>query len=303
MQAPTSRTESFTSAGLQCAADVWLPAGEGPAPAIVMAHGFGSPRKLRLPAYAERLAAAGYVVVVFDYRYFGDSDGEPRQLLDIKAQLDDWRAALRFARGLERVDAARIVAWGTSFAGGHVLTIAASGEPLAAVIAQVPHVSGPAAVRSTGLRQAARLLPTAVLDRLGALVGRPPRYLESVGAQGERAVMTSPDAAPALERLTAASGLAEGDYPQTVVARVLTTLPFYSPGRRAGAITCPVLFQLATDDAITPTGVAQRAARRIPHATIRSYQGGHFDPYVPPLFEPVIADQLAFLAEAVPVTA
>ncbi len=120
---------SFDSHGVSCAATVYRaePLTAGPVPVIVMAHGFGSVRALRLYSYAERFAAAGYAVVVFDYRGFGDSEGEPRQLLDISMQHQDWRAALAFARTLEDVDADRVVAWGTSFAGGHVLTLAGRG--------------------------------------------------------------------------------------------------------------------------------------------------------------------------------
>lgn len=84
-----------------------------------MGHGFGTPRALCLYRYAEEFAQVGYIVVVFDYRYFSESDGEPRQLLDIKKQLEDRRQALAFTRRLEGVDPHRIVGWGTSFAGGH----------------------------------------------------------------------------------------------------------------------------------------------------------------------------------------
>jgi hypothetical protein len=52
-------------------------------------------------AYPERFAAARIAALAFDYRHFGDSDGEPRQLLDIGRQLEDWRAALVFVRSLE----------------------------------------------------------------------------------------------------------------------------------------------------------------------------------------------------------
>ena len=51
---------------------------------IVMAHGLGGTRRMRLTAFAERFVAEGYACLVFDYRYFGDSEGQPRQLLDIK---------------------------------------------------------------------------------------------------------------------------------------------------------------------------------------------------------------------------
>ncbi len=297
-------TTSFDSHGVPCAATVYRaePRRAGPVPVIVMAHGFGSVRALRLFAYAERFAAAGYTVVVFDYRGFGDSEGEPRQLLDVSMQHQDWRAALALARTLEDVDAERIVAWGTSFAGGHVLTLAGQGESFAAVIAQVPHVSGPAAVRATGLRASARLMPAALRDQVGAVRGREPVYVNLVGQPGETAVMTSPDAASALQRLTDDSGIERGVYREDVAARIALKIGFYSPGRRASRITCPVLVQIAQHDAITPRAVAEKTAARIPRSTVHVYECGHFDPYVEPNFSRVIADQLAFLHAHVPLS-
>jgi hypothetical protein len=56
-----------------------------------------------LAPYAERFARAGIAALAFTYRHFGDSGGEPRQLLDIDRQLEDWGSALRFVRGLENV--------------------------------------------------------------------------------------------------------------------------------------------------------------------------------------------------------
>ena len=288
---------TFDSHGVSCAATVYRaePRPVGPVPVIVMAHGFGSVRALRLYAYAERFAAAGYTVVVFDYRGFGDSEGEPRQLLDISMQHQDWLSALAFARTLEGVDPNRVVAWGTSFAGGHVLTLAGQGERFAAVIAQVPHVSGPAAVRATGLKASARLLPVAVRDQVRAVRGREPVYVDLVGRPGQTAVMTSPDAASALQRLTEDSGIERGFCREDVAARIALKIGLYSPGRRASHITCPVLIQIAQHDAITPRPVAEKAASRIPRSTMHVYDCGHFDPYVEPNFSHVIADQLAFL--------
>ncbi|MFE0748641.1 alpha/beta hydrolase [Gordonia sp. NPDC058843] len=290
---------SFHSHGVRCAADVYRPARQsGPAPVIVMAHGFGSVRLLRLPAYAERFAAAGYVVVLFDYRYFGDSDGTPRQLLDIPSQLDDWRAAIRWARTLDDVDSTTVIGWGTSFAGGHVLTLAAEGVDFSAVVAQVPHVSGPAAVRATGLRQSLRVAPVALQDTWRGLRDAAPRYVDSVGRPGSVAAMTTEDADPALERMTAAAGLTRGEHPETVAARVLLRIGLYSPGRRAGRITCPTLIQVADDDAIAPADAARKVADRIPSGRFKTYPGGHFEPYLEPLFPQVVGDQLDFLATA-----
>ncbi len=227
----------FTSGGVPCAATVFRPTETTrPAPAVVMAHGFGSPRAMRLYAYAERFAALGYAVVVFDYRGFGDSEGHPRQVLDIRMQHDDWRAALRFTRSLDYVDSDSVVAWGTSFGGGHVITLAGLGEPMAALIAQVPHISGPAAVRSTGLRASLRLALPAVRDQVAALFRRNPVYVDIVGAPGQVAIMTTPDALPGMHRLIQESSLVEGDYPQTVAARIVLKIGLYSPGRNSESV-------------------------------------------------------------------
>ena len=293
----------FTSHGVECAARLYRPAAAGgEAPVVVLAHGFGGVRALRLDAYAERFAAAGYVAMAFDYRGFGDSAGEPRQLLDVGMQLADWRAALAFARTLPGVDPERVVAWGTSFAGGHVISLAGAGEPLAAIIAQVPHVSGPAAVRATGLRSSLRAGVPGIRDLLRARRGREPVHVDIVAAPGHTGAMSSPDALPGMERLIAESGLRPGDYPQTVAARILLKIGLYSPGRSAAKVSCPALVQIVEDDAVTPQRVAQAAARKMPHSTVHTYPGGHFDPYVEPLFSRVITDQIEFLRAHAPLT-
>lgn len=306
MSDPRFATEvtSFSSHGVTCAVTVYRPTSgaEASRPVIVMAHGFGAVRALRLPAYAERFAAEGYAVVTFDYRGFGDSDGTPRQVLDVSMQHEDWAAALTFARTLPGIDPARVVAWGTSFAGGHVISLAGRGEPLAAIIAQVPHVSGPAAVRSTGLLPSLRVSRAGIRDQVAAWAGRPPVYVDSAGAPGTTAVMTSSDAVPGLDRLIADSGLRHGDYPTHVAARIVLRIGLYSPRRWAAGVRCPALVQIVDADAITPRRVAEAAAADMPASTVRVYPGGHFDPYVEPLFATVVADQLSFLREHVPVT-
>lgn len=279
----TRSDEWFESEGLRCAATVFRPEGApGEIPAVVMAHGFGTPRAVALYVYAEEFARNGYAVVVFDYRHFGESKGEPRQLLDTAKQLDDWRRALAYARSLDGIDPDRIIAWGTSFAGGHVLSLAGSGENLAAVVGQVPHVSGPAAVKATGLRTALRVAPRAASDLIRSFTRRPPRYIDSVGYPGDTAVMTAPGSMEGLDKMLETSGLEHGEYPETVAARILAWIGFYSPGRKAANISCPVLFHIMSDDAVTPTDVALRVAANVPDATVHVHEGGHFDPYVQP---------------------
>ena len=85
----------ITSHGEQLAAYLYRPDGrEGPVPCVVMAHGFSGTRDDALPGYAEAFRDAGFAVVLFDYRHFGASSGQPRQLLDIRRQLQDYRAVV-----------------------------------------------------------------------------------------------------------------------------------------------------------------------------------------------------------------
>jgi predicted acyl esterase len=82
---------------------------------FVMAYCFAGTRDARMPAYAERFVAADFAVLLFDYRHFGASDGEPRQLISVRRQLEDYANAIAFARSLPWIDQTRIALWGTSF--------------------------------------------------------------------------------------------------------------------------------------------------------------------------------------------
>jgi dienelactone hydrolase len=295
----TREDVSFDSHGTSCAAWLYRPDGVTSPPIIVMAHGFAAIRVLRLDAYAERFAEAGYAVLVFDYRGWGDSAGEPRRVLDIRAQQRDWRAAVAYARSIEGVDTSRLVLWGTSFGGGHALHLAAEDHDVAAVIAQVPHISGPASTFAQPGRLVARLVVAGVRDQVRALSGRQPYRVAAAGYPGDLAMMTSPDAAPMAIRL--AGDRYEELLPENdVAARIALRVPFYSPGRRAPKITAPTLVQIAERDTVTPFGVALKAARRIPRGEVKTYDCQHFEPYLDPYFDTVIADQLAFLGKHVP---
>jgi short-subunit dehydrogenase/pimeloyl-ACP methyl ester carboxylesterase len=285
---------AFASEGTRCAAWLYRPDGVLDPPVIVMAHGFAAIRELRLDAYAERFAQAGFAALVFDYRGFGASDGHPRRVIDIGAQHADWRAALAYARELDGVDGRRVVAWGTSFSGGHVLHLAARGEQLAAIVAQVPHVDGVASVLAGSAVSAARLTAVGLRDQLRALAGREPYRVPAVGMPGGLAMMSTPDAVPMVLRLAGEKAddlMSELD----VAARIALRVPYYSPGRTAHKITAPTLVQIARDDAVTPYETAMKTARKIPGAEIISYDCGHFEPYVDPFFDSVVGAQIEFL--------
>jgi dienelactone hydrolase len=153
--------------------DAWpyLPVGEGPHPAVIMAHGIGAIKAGGLAPFAERFCHAGFAAVVFDYRQWGDSDGQPREELSFPRQLEDYRIVIGWAGAQPSIDERRIFAWGTSFAGMYVVELAATDARLAGAIAQSPLVDGLAAAMLAPPTRRLRLLAAAVLDRLGAVFG------------------------------------------------------------------------------------------------------------------------------------
>lgn len=282
----------FASDGDTCAAWLYVPDGDGPFPAVVLAHGWTGVREQRLGAYAERFADVGLAALVFDYRHFGASSGEPRHLLDIRRQLADWAAAVTFARSRAEIDSTRIALWGTSFSGGHVVETAARDPQIAAVIAQAPFADGLRNLRSLGFRLALRLTAAGLRDQLGAALGRPPRMLRSVGPPGSLAVMTTPDAEPGFRVIDPPGS----SWRNEAAARIALRVSSYRPGRHSDRIAAPILFAIAEDDAITPPAFARAAAARARHSEVRTYPGGHFDIYVGTSFERAVADQVEFLS-------
>jgi pimeloyl-ACP methyl ester carboxylesterase len=289
---------SFESAGQPCRGWLYLPAATGPHPVIVMAHGFGAVKEMGLDRFAERFAQAGYACLVFDYRHFGSSDGEPRQLLDIERQLQDWASAITFVRGHDELDRNRVGLWGTSFAGGHVIETAARDGSVATVISQCPFTDGPASVRVMEFRTLLKVSWLALRDAIGSLFGRQPVLVPSAGEPGSTAMMTAPDVVPGYLGL-----VPDGfEFRNEVAARIALHVIFCRPGRSAAKIECPALFCVCDEDSVAPAQASLRHLAKSPHGEIKRYPYGHFDIYVDKPFEHVIADQLDFMRRHLPAT-
>jgi dienelactone hydrolase len=283
---------SFRSGNDSVSAWLYRPDDTGPngAPLLVMAHGLGAVRTMRLDAYAERFAAAGYACLVFDYRNFGASGGAPRQLLDVGLQLADWAAAVDFAHTLAGIDPARIGLWGTSFSGGHVIATAAR-LPVAAVVAQCPFTDGIASARTIPPLTLPRVSLLALRDLAAARLGNPPVMVATAGRPGEVALMTTPDSYPGYLRLVPEGQTVRNE----IAARLGMKIIAYRPGRLAAKVACPILFCVCDRDSVAPAGPTLRYAARAPRGTVKRYDEGHFDIYVGDAFERVVADQLDFL--------
>jgi alpha-beta hydrolase superfamily lysophospholipase len=273
----------FPSGSDSCAAWFYPAAGSpGSAPIVVMAHGLSGTRRDRLGPFAERFAAAGIAALLFDHRGFGDSTGEP-DLFHPARQLDDWRAAIAFARSLPGIDPERVATFGSSMGGGNALAAAADDPRIAAAVSQVPFLDIWLQAHRSSLRVVARMLLAAALGR----------HLPAVGQPHEAALINAPGGEAGWRRVVATGE--DSRWRNRVSARWLLGAP-YRPGRLARGIHCPWLVCVGDADRVARPGPAIAAARRAPLGQLRLYPGvDHFDIYDGPGHEAVLADELAFL--------
>lgn len=135
---------AFYSEGCKLIGDLYLPdtIADGAAlPTVVLCHGFAGIREILLPDYAEFFAKSGFAALVFDYRGFGDSEGERGRLVPAE-QVVDIRNALTFMETLPQVDASRLGLWGTSFGGANAVYTAAVDKRVKCISVQITFASG-----------------------------------------------------------------------------------------------------------------------------------------------------------------
>ncbi len=169
------REVTYYSDGVACYAKIFFPKGFSTAdktPGIVLGQGWAG-NHFSIEKYGARFAERGMVAMVIDYRGWGSSDGfitqsqptvtrgdkEPvrddtrytngkfevtitrTRLIPMK-QVEDYRNAISYIQGEPGVDPDRIGIWGSSFAGGNVIVVAALDSRVKAIVGQIPAISG-----------------------------------------------------------------------------------------------------------------------------------------------------------------
>jgi len=188
------RDVAFPSQGVQCRGWLYVPDNlQGRAPAIVMANAISAIKEITLPGYAERFCKAGFVVLAFDYRNYGASDGVPRNHLVPHEQQQDLRNAITWLRSQPEIDPDNVGGWGISLGGVHMLHLGAYDRRLKAVVSV-----------ATGLNALEGMMGrTALQGFLGYLnadrdrrfrTGVIATYIPAVSMPGEGGVMAFPEA-------------------------------------------------------------------------------------------------------------
>jgi CubicO group peptidase (beta-lactamase class C family)/dienelactone hydrolase len=171
----TFRRADILSEGTRMAAEVFAPKKprSDKLPTIIMSHGWGGTAQMLRPD-AIAFAKAGYLVIAFDYRGWGNSDArlvlagkkpqmkegkliaevkEVRGVVDPLDQTTDIMNAIHWAVGEKQCDPDRIGLWGSSYSGGHVVYVAARDPRVKAFVSQVGSLDSRWAVNSAALRK------------------------------------------------------------------------------------------------------------------------------------------------------
>jgi pimeloyl-ACP methyl ester carboxylesterase len=269
----------------------WLvvPEGPGPHPGVVMGQGFSMTRHDGFAPYAEAFIAAGVAVLAFDYRYFGDSGGQPRLKFSIRAQRADWRAAIAYARADERIDASRVVAWGFSFGGGFAVERGIDDTQLAGVIALCPFVDGLARVLHNPPSLTAWILPKAIASAAGRHL-----LVPVSAAPGGHAALTRPG-----ELAGFLASAPEGSpWRNEVTPGIFVWVGGFRPVTKARRVHQPLWVGLGEQDVTTHNKAVARLAERAPRGELHRYDGDHFAVFARPLADRIAADQVEFLRSA-----
>jgi len=272
----------FPCDGAACHGILYKPETPGRRPGLVMGMGLGMVKEAHADDYAPHFAGKGIAVLAFDYRRFGRSGGEPRQALYPEDQVADYRCAVRYLKSLDFVDPDRICVWGTSFSGGHVVTLLAFPEPgLRCGIAQVPNFYS----YRTALSYFGSLEPVLQLASGGGgacCEGRP-LHISIVSREGP-ALLVTEEAYEYYTEMASRLPTFENRITLDSIPRILA----YNPGDYAGLVEKPLLMIIASRDKTTPPELAREVASRMRvKPTVRELDAGHFDVYREPLLSEV----------------
>ncbi|MEB3766469.1 alpha/beta hydrolase [Acinetobacter sp. MD2] len=289
----TQKIIQFNSVGETLAADLYVPQTDEQPPVIIMANGFACERCFSLPDVAAELASNGFAVVLFDYRGFAESTGEPRELVSPSHHLTDWRNVIQQVRTWQHVDLTRLFLWGVSFSGGHVLTLAAELTGIRAIIAVVPHVDGLASAMRYPTKYFFSALKLSLQDLWHLKTGQPPVRIPVVSKDGV-ACLAGEDNYHAFMQTVPASSNWSGAVP----ARIMLDINRYRPITTAHKVKCPVLLLAAENDRLIPFQSIQKTVKKLANVQFFYFPMTHFDPVNKnsPFFTQVMQHQIDFLS-------
>jgi len=238
-----------------------------------MGHGLGAQKDFKIPDFAQRFLKQGIAVVAFDYRTFGGSDGEPRQVISVSMQLDDWTSTLKyiFSHAHElSIDEDKVAIWGSSFGGGLVLAVAAKDEfrdKIKGVISQVPFVDGfeslTACLRLSPVWNLLKGTAYSIKDIVRRTFGLNRQYIPLLGSKADDLrLLFSDDSYDGYNKIIPKEG-GLGGWKNQVSASIVLEFPLFRPTLYADQINAKVLLIAAENDLLCPVAGVTKVAEKL----------------------------------------
>ena len=296
----TCESVSFYSEGVRLEGDLYRPKGADAdelRAGIVLCHGYTGVKSLYLPDNARVLTEAGYVVLTFDYKGWGASEG-PRTRLAPFSRVADVQAALTYLGTRPGVDPTHLGLYGTSYGGATAVWAAALDERVRCVVSVVGIGDGRRWMRSVRRPDEWHdLLEHAREDREQAVIS-------GKSAPAERDEILMQDRASAA--LSAAQRANNPDAVSTVPASFIDeTLSFHADWVVGKIAPRPLLIITTEDDRLVPPEESQslysHAGEPKKLIVLKGY--GHYDVYAEPAFGEVMAATLAWYRAHLPAQA
>ena len=289
----------FHSEGCRLVGDLYAPEAHGPGErraGIVLCHGYTGVKDLYLPDNARVLVEAGYIVLAFDYKGWGESEG-PRTRLAPYSRVADVQAALTFLGAQDAVDESRLGIYGTSYGGATVVWTGAVDRRVRCIVSVVGIGHGERWMRSVRrpdewfdlLERSAADRIRRAMDGASELVDRdeillPDRQSAELAAAARRNVPSALNTLP-LEYVDETLSF----HPEWVVDKIAPR---------------PILFIATDDDRLVPPeesrSLYERAGEPKKLVVLEGY--GHYEVYAEPAFGEVMRETVAWFGEHLPAT-
>ena len=251
-------------------------------------------KDLYLPDNARVLNEAGYVVLTFDYKGWGDSEG-PRSRLAPYSRVADVQAALTFLGSLKEVDAARLGIYGTSYGGATVVWTAAIDPRVKCVVSVVGIGNGARWMRSVRRPDEFHdVLARADQDRVRQVVEGKSEFVKR-----EEILLPDRQSAELAAAARRNNPAAVGTIPLEYIHETLQFNPEWVVDKIAPR---PVLFITTDDDRLVPPeeSVALHARAGEPKKLVILRGYGHYEVYLEPAFSEVMRETTAWFRRHLP---
>ncbi|KAI3329678.1 alpha/beta-hydrolase [Ustulina deusta] len=239
----------------------WLYTVDGPAPAIIMSHGFNCVKEMTLPDVAEAFHSHGFNVLLYDARSVGASGGQPRNLLNPLQMAEDLSDIYTYVAGLPSVDSSQIVLWGMSFGAVVSATSAAVDRRPKAIVMVCPLFSYVKPDRAD------KAYVQLIKDRVSQLRGNEAYSLPPFTPKGDNPIgfggAGGSGGIRAYQLMKAASELGHPDFRDRITLQTYQKLALFRPKEYMDMIKAPVMMVIPELDDISPPEEQREAFDRI----------------------------------------